>query len=205
MATTKTDRLGDRIDAARRTVRGVTEQLGDVAHDAQEKLTDAGSEARARSQEVAAVARTRAAEAGTEARGRAEDLVRSAQPAGHDAAESIGDLVAAIVTALAAVPTFIARLLRLGTVWVDRAAEQGRQVADRVEPSRRARRRSHLRTAAWAGGGFGLGFAVGWVAHQRMQADAAADADAEAGADAGGTEPHAKVLEARRRAESDAG
>lgn len=195
MGKTKTDRLSDRLS-----------DLGDEARSRSRELAD---EARERSAPLRASARERAEELGEQARDRAKDraqhLVSATHRATPDAAAGFGDLVAAVVTALAAVPMLFARLLRLAGVWVDRAADQGRDLAASVEPSKRVRRRRHARTAAWAGGAFGVGFAAGWLVHDRMQRQSA-EAEPDEPTDASTEdEDEDEVAAARRRAESDAG
>jgi hypothetical protein len=167
--------LRDRFDEARTTAT-------EAAHDAQGRLSTLSGEARVRGQELAETARGRSEELGVEARDRAkvlgtqakhraQGIVTAAGEASPDAAQGFGDLVGAVVSAVAAVPLLLARLLRLATVWVDRATEQGRTVAARVEPPKSVRRSRRARTAAVASGAFGIGFALGWVLHERLHAE----------------------------------
>lgn len=113
-----------------------------------EELADNAREqaevARLRAEELASVARERASEAGDQARERASEV-----------ADSVGP--------------WITRLMALLSSVFAGLGERGREVAARVEPPARVRRRRRLATAGWVTGGFLAGAATGWVLHARLR------------------------------------
>ena len=69
-------------------------------------------------------------------------------------------------------------LSRLADDLTDRGnvlAERGRQVTDRIPPSRGMRRRTRLRTVGWATGAFSLGFVLGWILGTRSPSSSVYD------------------------------
>lgn len=156
--------LSDRLAPARR-------RAGETADEVRTRASGAAAQSRERATELAEVTRERSRELSGRAREQAEDLVHRADRARPGFASGVGELVKAIVLAVAAVPALLARLVLAGSRSLDRVTEQGRTLASQVPPPRSVRRRRRGMTAAWIGGGFAAGFAAGWFVHDRLGHD----------------------------------
>lgn len=128
-----------------------------------ERLQVAGDRAR----ETAGVARERAGDLAETARERAGDLAESARPATDRARSTLSTVGRTALGVGVGVPALLSKLLGVLASLSGGLAERGREVADRIEPSTGARRRSRLHTVLWFLGGFGAGTAAGWVLHAR--------------------------------------
>lgn len=121
--------------------------------------------------------RERLVAAGHDARERAHDAAQALEPHLEAGTRTVGQVAGRVGRRSAAVaatlPGLLSRVLAILSSLLENVAEQGREVAARVEPPRTVKRRSRLRTASWVGGGMAVGFVAGWVAHARMAEPAA--------------------------------
>lgn len=188
--------------------------LGDRLDPARERVTEAGDRLRERVEPAVEVALSRAGEArevarhrAEEARERATEVAKELEPTRRRVAEKAGPTLRTLVGFLAVIPSLLARLFSLASSLSDTLAEQGREVAARVEPPKHVKRSNRLRTAGWAAGGFAAGLATGWVIHSRthehpQQPEYDFGASSVPGATAGtATSPYgedAEAIDARR-------
>lgn len=141
--------------------------LSDRIEPARERLGVAATEARERARSGAEVAKERAAEA----KERAAEAAERFEPTASRVADTAGTYAKRGLGLLAFLPDVLSRLLEILSGLLSSAAEQGREVAARVEPPRHVRRRRGLKTAGWFGAGFLAGAVAGWIAHARAQAE----------------------------------
>lgn len=149
-----------------------SEQTTAVA-DRLEPARERALQARERAAEGAGIARERAAEGLEIARERATEGVEHASEAIQPLWRRVSALVASLVTtvlSLAAAGTGTAsRALTAVSSAAGSLAEQGREVADKVEPSKAERRRGKLRSVGLFAGGFAAGAATGYVIKARSE------------------------------------
>lgn len=132
-------------------------------------LTDRLEPARERLGVAATEARERARAGAAEARERASEVAERMEPTTSRVAETAGTAARRGLGLVALLPAVLSRLLELLSDVLSGAAEQGREVASRIEPPKKVRRRRGLKTAGWFGAGFLAGAVAGWVAHARAQ------------------------------------
>lgn len=141
--------------------------LSDRLDPARERIGVAAAGARERARTGAEVARERAGEA----RERAAEAAERLEPTASRVADTAGTYAKRGLGLLAFLPDVLSRVLEILSSLLSSAAEQGREVAARVEPPKHVRRRRGLKTAGWFGVGFLAGAVAGWVAHARAQAE----------------------------------
>lgn len=134
-------------------------------------LTDRLDPARERLEEAAGEARQRARVRAAEARDRAAEVAERVEPTAQRVADTAGTVARRGLGLVALLPDFLSRLLEILSHLLSGLAEQGREVAARVEPPKSVRRRRGLRTAGWFGAGFLVGGLAGWIAHARVHED----------------------------------
>lgn len=141
--------------------------LSDRLEPARERIGVATAEARERARSGAEIAKERAGEA----RERAAEAAERLEPTASRVADTAGTYAKRGLGLVAFLPDLLAKVLEVLSGLLSSAAEQGREVAARVEPPKHVRRRRGLRTAGWFGAGFLAGAVAGWVAHARAQAE----------------------------------
>lgn len=165
--------------------------LADRLEPARERVSAATAEARERARVGAEIARDRATE-----------VADRLEPAAHDASEAAGRLARRAVSAASTLPDVLGRVLEVLSRLLSSLAEQGREVAAQIEPPKKHKRRSRLRTAAWFGGGFVAGAATGWVLHARTTRDEPdlfyEEVGPAAAVDTGTYDDRAAAIDARR-------
>ena len=174
--------------------------LTDRLDPARERLEDVADEARERARVGAAAARVRA----TEARERAAEVAERMEPTASRVADTAGTYARRGLGIVALLPDLLSRVLEILSHLMSGLADQGREVASRVEPPRRVRRRRGLKTAGWFGAGFLLGGVAGWVAHARFEQEPEppyghVDLDRSDLASPGEAAPGAADIDARRQ------
>ena len=116
-------------------------------------------------------AATEAREKAAEARLKAAETAERLEPTASRVADTAGTYAKRGLGLLAFLPDVLSQLLEIVSRLLSSAADQGREVAARVEPPRHVRRRRTLKTAGWFGLGFLAGGVAGWIAHARAQAE----------------------------------
>lgn len=139
--------------------------LSDRLEPARERLGVAAIEARERARVGAEVARERAGDA----RERAAEVAERMEPTASRVADTAGTYARRGLGLVALLPDVVSRLLELLSHLLSGLADQGRELAARVEPPKHVRRRRGLKTVGWFGAGFLAGVVAGWVAHARAQ------------------------------------
>lgn len=135
-------------------------------------LTDRIEPARERLGVAASEARVRARAGAEEARERAAEVAERMEPTASRVADVAGTAAKRGLGLVALLPDLLSRILEILSRLLSGLADQGREVAARVEPPAHVRRRRGLRTAGWFGTGFLAGALAGWVAHARSQREA---------------------------------
>jgi hypothetical protein len=115
-------------------------------------------------------------ERAADVRERVPDLLEDLEPASRRARIKGWELVRTLVGVLLVLPRLVVRLLGALPNVVERAADQGGEVADRARhvassvPSvRHARRRRQKQLIAWTAGGFVAGAVTGWFLGRRTR------------------------------------
>jgi hypothetical protein len=115
-------------------------------------------------------------ERASEVRERVPELLEDLEPASRRARIKGWELVRTLIGVLLILPRLLVRLVGVLPNVVERAAEQGGEVADRARhvagsvPSvRHARRRRQRQLAAWTAGGFVAGAVTGWLLGRRTR------------------------------------
>jgi hypothetical protein len=146
-------------------------------------LRDRLEGAREHAEEVRDEVLARAGHLGEDVRERVPALLEDLEPASRQARIKGWELLRSLVGILFVLPRLLVRLLGVLPGLVDRATEQGGEVADRarhaaasVPAVRHARRRRRTQLVAWTAGGFAVGVLTGWLLGRRARPEVSYEA-----------------------------
>jgi hypothetical protein len=146
-------------------------------------LRDRLEGAREHAEEVRDEVLARAGHLGEDVRERVPALLEDLEPASRQARIKGWELLRSLVGVLFVLPRLLVRVLGALPGLVDRATEQGGEVADRarhaassVPAVRHARRRRRTQLVAWTAGGFVAGVLTGWLLGRRARPEIAYEA-----------------------------